>query len=380
MANVYSRLTKINDASGRSDYISNPSRQEEILLLKSDLIFGWKFVTEFEVEKSNIDKENWGARELVIALPNELSEDIKKLEKVCHELTEKLVGSNREHEYAVHWNKNKTNLHVHILFSERERIKESQPKKYKRDMWYDKDSNKMAKANSENAELRFKKGQNMLDKNGQVRYETDPFTIKNVKFKSRAFLLDKQYDIQKVLKTNGFDLNVQENSTPYLSQKKLYKGSSQNYLEVAKAYNKEVKKYNKSVQEHLELEPDQIKTYLEIREVIESDIKRENQKSRKLSINAVKVIKEIKEYVINLVNQIKDNLFEIINSEKLNTWWVANKDEMIELIEDTEKHEENKERMTNFISSVDIVIEDQRNTLKEINDHTIERDGYGQTR
>lgn len=79
MANVFFRLTKINNALGRSDYISNPSRQEEILLHRSDLNFGWDFISKFEFEKSNSDKENWDARERVIALPNELSEDIRTL-------------------------------------------------------------------------------------------------------------------------------------------------------------------------------------------------------------------------------------------------------------------------------------------------------------
>lgn len=378
MANVYSRLSKINNALGRSDYISNPKRQEEILLHRTDLNFGWDFISKFEAKKSNTDKENWEARELVIALPNELSEDIKKLEKVCGELTKKLVGSNQEKEYAVHWNKDKTNLHVHILFSERARVKELQAKKYKRDMWYDKDSNKMTKANAENSELRFKKGQVMLDKNGQTRYESDPFTIKNIKFKSRSFLLDKQYVIQEVLKNNGFELDVQENSTPYLSQKKLYKGARKDYLEVAKAYNKEVKEYNKSVQEHLEFEPDQIKTYQEIREVIQIDIKLENRKSRKLSVNAVKVIRDIKDYVVNLVSQIKESLIDIINNEKLETWWNDNKKEMMELLEDTDEREQKQERMSNFIEAVDNVIEDQINTLEEFEE--IERGNYGPTR
>ena len=34
-----------------------------------------------------------------------------------------LLGDNRDFEYAVHWNKEKTNLHAHIIYSERERQK-----------------------------------------------------------------------------------------------------------------------------------------------------------------------------------------------------------------------------------------------------------------
>lgn len=35
----------------------------------------------------------------------------------------------------------------------------------------------------------------MLDKNCQIRYESDPFTIKNIKFKSRELV--KCYGIEK---------------------------------------------------------------------------------------------------------------------------------------------------------------------------------------
>ena len=91
MANVYSRLTKINNAKGRSQYISDPKRQEEILLHKTDLEYGWSVIEDFEKLKSNVDKENWQARELVVALPNDLSNDKVKLEKVCDELTQNLI-------------------------------------------------------------------------------------------------------------------------------------------------------------------------------------------------------------------------------------------------------------------------------------------------
>lgn len=379
MANVYSRLTKINNAKGRSQYISDPKRQEEILLHKSDLEYGWSVIEDFEKLKSNVDKENWQARELVVALPNDLSNDEIKLEKVCDELTQNLIGNNREHEYAVHWNKGKTNLHVHILFSERERVQELKPKIYKRDMWYDKDTNKMAKAKAENAELRFQKGEIMKDKSGNVRYDSDPFSAKDTKFKSRAFLLEKQYTIQEVLNQNGYDFDVQNNSTPYLSQKKLFKGASPEYLDIAKQYNEEVQQYNQAVKEHLAIEPEQKEVYQEMRSVLEKDIKNENRQSQSFSIKAIEVVRDIKDYVVDLVSSLKKSITDVIDRAQLGDWWDSNKDELMELMDDSESLENEKERMANFVHSVDEVIEDQEKTIEEIEYTKGRNRNYGPT-
>ena len=48
MAKIYSRVTKINNVAGRSDYISNPERQEFIKLTGKSRDFEWKEYAEFE--------------------------------------------------------------------------------------------------------------------------------------------------------------------------------------------------------------------------------------------------------------------------------------------------------------------------------------------
>ena len=88
---------------------------------------------------------------------------------------------------------------MHLLFSERERATTREPKRYKRDMWFDKTTNRMAKANAENAELRYKKGEVMKDKQGNVRYDDALFTKKDKKFTERSWLKEHQKTIQSVL-------------------------------------------------------------------------------------------------------------------------------------------------------------------------------------
>lgn len=248
MAKVYSRVTKINNVTGRSDYISNPDRQEFIELTGKSSDFDWKEYAAFEKENQRSQEKNNEARELVIALPNEMSEKFNDdvLEEFSHDLAQELLGNNRDYEFALHFNQAQTNFHMHLLFSERKRIAERKPKVYKRDMWFDKTSNRMAKANAENAELRYKKGEVMKDKEGNVRYDDTPFTKKDKKFTERSWLKSHQKSIQKVLSEYHYVLDIFD-SKHEIAQKKLYKGASADYLEYAEHWNEGAYQVNKQL-------------------------------------------------------------------------------------------------------------------------------------
>lgn len=243
MANVYSRQTKISNVVGRSDYISNEKRQEKIVLHSKSSEFDWKEYVDFEENNKRTDKANNQARELVIALPNELA-DNENIKACCDELAINLLGSNRDYEYAVHWNKSYTNLHMHLLFSERERNKDLQPKVYKRDMYVDQKTGKTCKKDNPNAVLRIKKGDIQKDSEGNIKYNTDKFTIKDPKFKQKAWLEENQKIIQKTLKNYGYKLNIFDKNSNDIAQKKLYKGAKEDYLEYARNWNNQAKKIN----------------------------------------------------------------------------------------------------------------------------------------
>lgn len=156
MATVYGRIAKISNVVGRSDYLNDEKRQEKSYCKKRNaILMAGTFFFEKEHQKSNV--ANNEALEVHIALPNKLAEDKCRLEQICDDLAHEIVGENKDYEYAVHWNHNRTNLHVHILFSERENQIDLEPKVYKKDIWHDKDTHKLAKANSENAVLVHKR-------------------------------------------------------------------------------------------------------------------------------------------------------------------------------------------------------------------------------
>lgn len=250
MAKVYSRVTKINNAAGRSDYISNPDRQEFIKLTGKSRDFDWKDYANFEKTNQKSFAQNNEARELVIALPNEMSERLtdKILDDFSHDLAQKLLGKKRDYEFALHFNQAQTNFHMHLLFSERERNTEQQPKVYKRDMWFDKTTNRMTKAQAKNAECRHKKGDVMKDKQGNMRYEDVPFTKKDKTFTERSWLKAHQETIQNVLAEYHYVLDIFDD-TLEIAQKKLYKGASADYLEYAAHWNQMAYEANTTLKE-----------------------------------------------------------------------------------------------------------------------------------
>lgn len=74
MAKVYARMTKIGNVSGRSNYISNEEKQDYLIDHEKNRNFDWKEYIDFEKNHQRSKAKNNEARELVIALPNEVAD------------------------------------------------------------------------------------------------------------------------------------------------------------------------------------------------------------------------------------------------------------------------------------------------------------------
>ena len=333
MANVYGRVAKISNVVGRSDYITDEKRQEEIVLHKENMQHSWQEHSIFEKghQKSNV--ANNEALEVHIALPNELAQDKKKLESICDELANEIVGDNKDYEYAVHWNHNRTNLHVHILFSERENQLELEPKIYKKDIWQDKDTHKLAKANAENAELVHKKGEIQRDKEGNIKYQTDIFKAKDTKFIQSSFVHEKNRIVEKVMKSYGYDLEYQDKDSPYLAQKKLYKGASQDYLEKAKEWNAEVQRYNEGVKQHIEIEPIQLENYRTIKKEVLENVKEANSEEKKITPRAIQLVNEMANWVQQTLLQLKVYINRKAKELETMKKWEQVKDKFVDMFD-----------------------------------------------
>jgi len=246
MPNVYARESSLNNVIGRSDYISNPKRQEDILLHKKDMHHSWQEYVAFEKSHKKSANENIQARESVVALPNELADDLKKLEHFCDRLAEKMYGNNRDYEYAVHWNKTRTNLHVHFIYTERERNSERQAKTYKRDIWADPKTGRTCSKDHPNALLRCKKGAIQKDKQGNIKYDTATFSIKDKTYSRKSWIETQRQLIKEVFQEFNQEISL-FNPQTQLPQKKLTKGASEAYITYAKKYNQSVRLYNRQI-------------------------------------------------------------------------------------------------------------------------------------
>lgn len=305
MANVYGRVQKISNAVGRSDYLTDKNRQEEVVLHKENMRYSWAEHSAFEEAHQKTNVANNIALEVHVALPNELDQNREKLEKICDDLVHNIVGENKDYEYAVHWNHARTNLHLHILFSERECQTELEPKVYKKDIWHDKDTHKLAKANAENAVLVHRKGDIQKNKDGSIKYQTDIFKAKDRRFIESSWVHEKNRIVESVMKSYGYNLEYRDQENPYLSQKKLYKGASEDYLEKARAWNTEVKRYNEGVKEHIELEPIQLDYYMEIKTEIVNSVKEANSKEKKITPRAIEIVRDMSDWIHETLLQLK---------------------------------------------------------------------------
>ena len=152
--------SKLHDVKGRVDYISSPKRQENLYAVFSNVEDSyWDLLEEQnqrDFAKSGTEGTCIEARELIIMLPPSLID-------YDHEILLKYMTSKFLEKYdvgccaALHHNKSKTNLHIHLIFSEREIRQEVERKIASRNMFY----------NESGKHVRTKK--EILDEDGNLR-------------------------------------------------------------------------------------------------------------------------------------------------------------------------------------------------------------------
>ena len=125
--NSFIQMSKLTNIKGRITYISSRAKQENLYAVceTTERQF-WRELAKYnqeEFRKSGTEGKCIEARELIIALPESFVEyDPYHLLKLFTEHFKK----NYEVECvsALHHNKRKTNYHIHLIFSERQLLKE----------------------------------------------------------------------------------------------------------------------------------------------------------------------------------------------------------------------------------------------------------------
>ena len=225
-------MSKLSDVRGRITYISSHAKQENLYAVyeTTDRHYWTELAkcNQQEFQKSGTEGKCIEAREFIIALPEsfpDLYEPDKLLQLFTNHFKEKYGV---ECVSALHHNKRKTNYHIHLIFSERERLLEPIEKTATRNMFYD----------EQGKHVRTKK--EILDENGDVRkgckivkkgevYERNLFTAKNKLFKQDGFVDEVKHFytdlINTLVKDDKEKLHVFDESGLYLATKKIGKNN-----------------------------------------------------------------------------------------------------------------------------------------------------------
>ena len=114
------QMSKLPDLKGRISYIGSPDRQENLFAVydTADTEFWTCLARESrqEFKRCGTEGKCIEARELIIALPENYTR--YDPDEVLKEFTERFKGQyGVECTSALHYNKTKTNYHIHLIFS-----------------------------------------------------------------------------------------------------------------------------------------------------------------------------------------------------------------------------------------------------------------------
>ena len=250
--NSFIEMAKLHDLSGRITYISSHAKQEhlyEVYATEPDRAF-WRELAKCnqeEFEKSGTNGKCIEARELMIALPESF------INHDHDELLKRMVDGFKDRYgvecfAALHHNKRKTNLHIHMIFAERKRLDQPEEKTATRNMFYDEQGRHVrTKKEILGGDGNIRKGCKIIKK-GEA-YERRIFTVKDGRFKQESFL-----DEIKVLYTDLINqmviddkdrLSIFDKNGPYLATKKVGKNNPK--AEAIKADNEIRMEWNRAV-------------------------------------------------------------------------------------------------------------------------------------
>ena len=230
--NSFIEMAKLHSLSGRMTYISSHAKQEylyEVYATEPDREFWWELAkcNREEFEKSGTNGKCIEARELMIALPESfINYDHDYL------LKRMVDGFNKQYGVecfaALHHNKRKTNLHIHMIFAERKRLEQPMEKVATRNMFYDEQGHHVrTKKEILDGDGNIRKGCKIIKK-GEV-YERKIFTTKNGCFKQESFLDEVKVFYTDLINQMVIDdkdrLSVFDKNGPYLATKKVGKNN-----------------------------------------------------------------------------------------------------------------------------------------------------------
>ena len=330
--NSFIEMAKLHNLSGRITYISSHAKQEhlyDVYATEPDRAF-WRELAKCnqeEFEKSGTNGKCIEARELMIALPESfINYDHDYLLKSMVDKFKEKYGA--ECVAALHHNKRKTNLHIHMIFAERKRLEQPIEKVATRNMFYDEHGHHVrTKKEILDGDGNIRKGCKIIKK-GEM-YERKIFTIKDGRFKQEAFLDEAKVfytDLinQMVLDDKG-RLSIFDKNGPYLATKKVGKNNLK--AEEIKADNEIRMEWNRTVDRAIVSGVPDTKVIelkkTEITDRVKESVEQNGQKPelfREIVRAAValleRLIAKVMQKVMNFVEKVTDKAADVVK-EKL---------------------------------------------------------------
>lgn len=251
----YCRQTKLSDISGRIDYITNPDRQEHFYAMYDTATPEfWKQLKE----ENHKEYDRYGCsgmvvegREWIIALEESLTKEEPEiiLKTFTNAFSEKYGVDCIA---ALHHNKSKSNYHIHLIYSERQRLAEPIEKIATRNMFFDEQGHrKRTKKEILNPDGSIRSGCTIISK-GDI-YEKAYLSGKNPMFKTKKYAHEVKILFTELnnhfIEDESRKLSVFQQGSVYLATKKIGKNNPKEaYIQ---ADNKARKDWNLKADEAL---------------------------------------------------------------------------------------------------------------------------------
>jgi hypothetical protein len=362
MATQYLRITKLHDVRGRIDYISNPERQENLLAYRSTmdnkmwLALANQNQRSFKSNSRGVSANGKciEAREIIFHLPHRYSADP---EHVLNQIVDDWKNTyHTDCAAALHWNHDKTNLHIHLIFSERERLDRDKIKYATRNMYYDADWKRCNKTDAVH----------VIHKGAPT---SPPFeNAKTRSFKSYTWLEQElKAHYAKILGLDRF-----ERDGLHIPQQKTFKYQNREKAERIRENNQIIREFNKTVDDALSkhvLEDD-------LRTIVEP-LKDSVSRNKKNRTNALKnALNELRRGVRQLTMTLED-IWNMIK-EPYHTYTVTK--QKIEPCKEKLDQQKEKLNQTSVFSFKKEERHLRKETKKRIHDLEQELDGFCQKR
>lgn len=263
------QVQKITNGRGSIKYITRTSKGEILASYSTQSMNDWEILFDFNQQKFEEEKEkgNWTmfqknmagmfakcveARMFVVAFPNEMADyPCKYNGQVINNDMElaKAIANDWKSTYgtdcyvALHWNKEHTNFHAHILVSERTKKESHEIKRAKRNRYYDANGKECKKADAVR----------IVHKGDVIGGQNELYSSGKIDLKSKKALDRIKEHYSKLLGTEMFKddgLHIPQKHLPRINENSTVEHLA--HVEELKKHNANIKEYNDLVDKLIE--------------------------------------------------------------------------------------------------------------------------------